>query len=189
MSSLDDRIQILQDDMISFFVIKEHYITEYIVLPFFFTYAFFSRNATIIRGLCAFVIIMRQLIIKNIMPKRPLFIFFVFAPLLAYSVITDLVISPIIYSLTYSPYIYDSVLISLMTTLINNLYGFNCAYISHVFYVLIRNNIVFDFTIPIKDSINIINKKTHKNVKWNKRVRKLVSVIETFITNLLGLTE
>jgi len=189
MASLDDRVQEAQDKVINFYVDNEPQISEYITVPLFHTYIFLGTDAKLIRAICIFILIMRQILIKGILPERPFINFFLIAPLFAYAATIDTFIAPLIYALTYSPNLYEGAFVAANSTFLNSYYSFESAYLFHILYIALRNHIVVEFLPANKTHLLTINIKTHENIYLHERARKAFMLVESLLINSLGLTE
>jgi len=184
MTSVDDKIQNVQDNILSFLNVSvEPLFTEYVAIPLFFEWTFNSKQLPTLRAISTFLLLVRQLIKQNIKINKPYNTLLLVAALLAYvSSNTNDLATAFIYALAYSPNINESLALALTTTAAAALYSFNTATAFHIIYILIRNNLSFDTTQIVKLQI-----MPHKTL--SERRANIDAMAVTLIHNCCDLAE
>jgi hypothetical protein len=184
MTSLDDKFQNAQDQIIGFLQVNvEPLITEYIAIPLFFEWTFNSQQATTLRALSIFLLLVRQLIKQKIKINKSYSNLIAVAALLAYAALSGNSMAPtFIYAMTYSQDVNESAFLALTTSAVATAYSLNESVAYHIIYILIRNNLRFDITQLVKLQI-----KPHKT--FADRYADIQSMIVSLIHNCCDLAE
>jgi hypothetical protein len=140
MTSLDDRLEMAQNRIIYFFVNNEQYINEYITLPFFYESVYHGVGYIKFRSFILSLLILRQILQKNNNKQIPFDIIYLVAPIFAYIGLVDKYSATVFYASFYSINWHESIFLGLITGYLNTK-SFLSAYIFHILYIAIRNNI------------------------------------------------
>ena len=140
MASLDDSIEAAQNRIIFFFVNNEQFINEYITLPLFYESVFHSVGHINSRSFILSLLILRQILKKTNNKQMTFDIIYLVAPIFAYIGLVDKYTATIYYTSFYSINWYESLFLALITGYLNTK-SFLSAYIFHVLYIAVRNNI------------------------------------------------
>lgn len=158
MTSLDDSIEMAQNRIIYFFVNNEQYINEYITLPFFYESVYHGTGHIFCRSFILSILILRQ-ILQKINNKQMTFdMLYLVAPIFAYIGLVDKYTATVYYASSYSINVYESTFLALITGYLNTK-SFLSAYIFHVLYIAVRNNIKIAIEPIERTSLTTLNLK------------------------------
>lgn len=186
MESADARIERIQNKIIYFFIANEQYFNEYMTIPFFYTWLFNSNCCHLFRSFILSLVIFRSLFQKTNQQKLNFeVIFFILFPYLAYSAFSDIYKSALFYTLFYSQNFYESLFLSISTTYLSQKNAMLDAYLFHIGYIILRNNVKLQVK-PIgnsnQSSVNIIL-TFYRPPTFNQRILSETYTINDFLNN------
>ena len=185
MASLDDRIEVAQNRIIHFFVDNEQYINEYITIPLFYESLFHSSSYIKSRCFIISLLILRQ-IFQKVNNKHITFEnIYLITPFFAYAALRNQYTFTALYSLIYSINIFESLFLGISTGYLSSSRSFEAAYMFHVLYILIRNNVKIQIEpIPHTHLTNLNAKIIHYiPPTFTERIYSLNETVNTFINN------
>jgi len=186
MASVDAQIENIQNKIIYFFIANEQYFNEYMTIPFFYTWLFNSNCCKLFRSFILSILIFRNLFQKANQQKLKFeTIFFILFPYLAYSVFSDIYKSALFYTLFYSQNFYESLFLSIITTYLSQNNTIQDAYLFHIGYIILRNNVKLQIKSignSSQSSVNIIL-TFYRPPTFNQRLQSETDTINDFLNN------
>jgi len=186
MASIDARIELMQNKIIHFFIANEQYFNEYMTIPFFYTWLFNSNCCHAFRSFILSLLIFRSLFQKANQQKLKFeAIFFILFPYLAYSAFSDIYKTVIFYTLFYSQNFYESFFLSIITTYLSQNNTMQDAYLFHIGYIILRNNVKLQLKSignSTQSSVNIIL-TFYRPPTFSQRLQSEADTINDFLNN------